>query len=288
MIPFDLAEPTSLADAIGLLDPDDPGTRPIAGGTAVMLMMKTGLFRPDRLVSLRRIEPRYAEIAATDGGGLRIGAMTPLSKIERSADVARTAPVIVRAMRRLSNVRVRNVATLGGNLAHADPHMDLPPVLISLCATVTAVGPNGVRSFPVEELFRGYLETSLAPDELIAEVELPASARAAKAAYMKVTTRSAEDWPALGLAVALEIAGDTVGSARIAVGAATETPRRLAVAEAELAGATLSDAVVAKAADAAAEGAEVESDNRGSAAYKRELIRVYTKRAIAEALGGAA
>lgn len=289
MTPFELAEPTSLADAVALLDPNDPGIRPISGGTAVMLMMKTGLYRPEKLVSLRKIEPRYAEIAKTDDGGVRIGAMTTLSRIEASAEVAEAAPVVVGAMKRLSNVRVRNVATLGGNLAHADPHMDLPPILIALGATVTATGPNGSRSLAAEALFKGYLETDLAPDELISEVELPALA-GRRAAYMKVTTRSADDWPALGIAAALDLADDTIRGVRLAIGAATETPRRLPAAEAELAGGRLSEEAVARAADAAAAAAEVESDQRGSASYKKELIRVYTARAVRAALaeGGAA
>lgn len=282
MIPFELAEPASLKDAIGLLDPEDPGTRPIAGGTAVMLMMKTGLFRPERLVSLRRIEARYSAIEATAEGGLRIGAMAPLAQLERSPEIAAAAPVITRALRRLSNIRVRNVATLGGHLAHADPHMDLPPVLIALGASVIVAGPSGERTLAVEDLFRGYLETALAPNELIAQIDVPLLG-ARRAAYLKVTTRSADDWPALGLAVALDAEG---GAARVAIGAATETPRRLPAAEAELSGTAPDEASVRRAADAAAEEAELETDTRGSAAYKRELVRIHTARAIRAALGG--
>ena len=137
MIPFDLVEPASLKEAISLIDPDDPDVRAIAGGTALMLMMKTGVFRPTRLVSLRKLGDDFSRIAVAVSGELTIGAMTPLSVIEHSPEVLRHAPVIVRTMTRLSNVRVRNVATVGGALAHADPHMDLPPVLIALGASVT-------------------------------------------------------------------------------------------------------------------------------------------------------
>src|SRR5262245_5287542 len=111
MTPFELAEPTSLADAIKLLDPDDATVRPIAGGTALMLMMKAGVFRPKRLVSLRKLNTTMSRIAAAPNGDLAIGAMTPLSVVEHSLDVARHAPVIKHAMLRLSNVRVRNIAT---------------------------------------------------------------------------------------------------------------------------------------------------------------------------------
>ena len=153
MIPFDLAEPASLKEAIALIDPD---VRPIAGGTALMLIMKAGVFRPTRLVSLCKLGGGFTRIAATPDGALTIGAMTPLSDIEYSPEVLRHAPVIGRTMRRLANVRVRNVATVGGALAHADPHMDLPPVLIALGATVSIAGSAGERSLPVEDLLTGY------------------------------------------------------------------------------------------------------------------------------------
>ena len=173
MNPFELAEPASLAEAIKLLDPDDASVRPIAGGTALMLMMKAGVFRPAKLISLRGIRELCA-VATQPDGALKIGAMTPLSVLERSAVVRAHAPVITQTLRTLSNVRVRNVATVGGHLAHADPHMDLPPVLIALGAHVAVAGPAGERTIPVEGLFAGYFETVLARDELITAVVVPA------------------------------------------------------------------------------------------------------------------
>ena len=204
MTPFELAEPASLKEAIALIDPDDPDVRPIAGGTALMLMMKAGVFRPRRLVSLRKLGGGFTRIAAVRDGGLIIGAMAPLSALEYSAEVARLAPVIIRAMRRLANVRVRNVATVGGALAHADPHMDLPPVLIALGATVSVAGTEGERTLPVEHLLTGYYETSLARNELITDLHIPAQG-AARSVYFKVTAGSADDWPALGIAVAITV-----------------------------------------------------------------------------------
>jgi carbon-monoxide dehydrogenase medium subunit len=283
MTPFELVEPASLPDAIGLLDADDPAVRPIAGGTALMLMMKAGVFRPRRLVSLRKLAPRYARVAAGANGVLTIGAMTPLAVVERSTEVARAAPVISRAMRRLSNIRVRNVATVGGNLAHGDPHMDLPPILIALGAEVAVAGPRGERTIAVEHLLAGYFETVLAKNELIAELRIPPQGNT-RAAYVKVTAGSADDWPALGIAVALAAEGAAVKSARVVVSAATERAVRLATAEAALAGAIVDDKVLARAGDAAAAEAECVSDMRGSAAYKRELIRVHIGRAVRQAL----
>ena len=129
MTPFELAEPRTLREALTLLDPDDAAVRPISGGTAVMLMMKAGVLRPRRLVSLRAIDGGLAGIGLEANGELRIGAMTPLAELERAETVRRGWPVIAQTLRTLSNVRVRNVATIGGHLAHADPHQDLPPVL---------------------------------------------------------------------------------------------------------------------------------------------------------------
>jgi carbon-monoxide dehydrogenase medium subunit len=282
MIPFELAEPATLKEAIALLDPDDPTVRPIAGGTALMLMMKAGVFRPEKLVSLRNVKD-LTSIDATADGGLRIGAMTPLAVVERSAAVRAHAPVITHTMRTLSNIRVRNVATIGGSLAHADPHMDMPPVLIALGAQVVAASPAGERTIPVEKLFAGYYETVLARNELITSVIIPAQG-SRRSAYLKCTTRAVHDWPALGVAVVVESDGATVRDARVVVSAATETPTRLASAEQALRGGAAGDALWRQAGEAAAAEAETISDGQGSSAYKRQLVRVYVARALAAAL----
>jgi carbon-monoxide dehydrogenase medium subunit len=283
MSPFELAEPTTLAAAVRLLDPDDETIRPVAGGTALMLMMKAGVFRPAKLVSLRKIESKYAAIRA-GAHGLTIGAMTTLADLELSADVHTHAPLIIQTLLTLSNVRVRNVATIGGALAHGDPHMDLPPVLMALDASLTVVGPNGERGLPVEDLFTGYYETVLARNELIASVHVPAQ-KSKQAAYMKVTTGAVDDWPALGIAVVIMSEGDAISSARIVASAATEKVVRLTSAESVLKGNRIDDKLIRRAADAAVEGVEFVSDVRGSASYKRELMRVYVRRAVHAALG---
>jgi aerobic carbon-monoxide dehydrogenase medium subunit len=248
-----------------------------------MLMMKLGVLRPARLVSLRAVESRYSDISLDSDGALHIGAMATLSALERSPVIRKEAPVIIRTLRTLANVRVRNVATVGGHLAHADPHMDLPPVLIAFGARVSIVAPKGERTIPLGELHTGYLETTLGRGELIAEVIVPRQG-ARRAAYLKCTTRSADDWPALGVAVVLEMEGDSVRDTRIVIGAATDTPRRLTQAEAVLRGARLDDASFARAGEAAALEAGVIGDAHGSAAYKKELVRVYVARAIRAAL----
>lgn len=283
MTPFELLEPRSLRKAAALLASDGGVVRPMGGGTALMLMMKMGVLRPTRLVSLRGIEKRYSRISAVKEGGLRIGALATLSEIERAPAVRREAPVIAQTLRTLSNVRVRNVATLGGHLAHADPHLDLPPVLIALGASVEISGANGVRAVPLEHLYSGYLETTLARGELIAEVRIPRQ-RPRYAAYLKCTTRSADDWPALGVAVLVDREVDRVRDVRMVVSAATDTPTRLKETEKALCGTDVSPDVLRRLGDIAASEVTLMADAHGSAAYKKELLRVYVARAIRSAL----
>jgi aerobic carbon-monoxide dehydrogenase medium subunit len=252
MAPFELAEPDSLSQAISLLGGED--VRALSGGTALMLMMKAGVLRPSRLVSLRKLGLDGIE----SNGELRVGAMTTLRSLEKSESVKKGWPVITRALRTLSNVRVRNVATIGGALAHADPHMDLPPLLMALGARVIVEGQNGQRTLPVEALYAGYLENTLKKNEIITRVDVPALGKR-RAAYLKCTTRSADDWPAVGVAVVLEGEG-----ASIVVSAATDKPTRLSSADA------VDDLVI-------------EGDLHGSAQYKKQLLRVYIRRAIDEA-----
>ncbi len=283
MIPFELAEPRTLKAAIKLLDAGDSSVRAFGGGTALMLMMKAGVFQPTRLISLRGVEARYSKVNADKDGGLRIGALTTLSALGRAAAVKKRAPVIIDALKTLSNVRVRNVATLGGHLAHGDPHMDLPPVLMALDAQVVTAATAGSRTLAIADLYTGYYETALAPNELISEIVVPAQT-GRRSAYIKLTTRAADDWPTLGIAVSLLTDGHVVEDARFVVSAATEKPLRLAAAEAVLRGATINDAVLARAGEAAAAEAELMGDAHGSVAYKKELLRVYTGRAVRKAL----
>jgi carbon-monoxide dehydrogenase medium subunit len=288
MIPFEMAEPVSLNEAVAMLDPDEPTIRPVAGGTALMLMMKAGVFRPTRLVSLHRVEPEHARIGVTGSGELRIGALATLSQLEHDHNVAARLPVLKRALRTLSNPRVRNVARVGGALAHGDPHMDLPPVLSSLGAKAIVVGPSGQREIEIENLYSGYYETELSRDELITFVDVPPQA-GWSSAYIKCTTRSADDWPALGVACSLRLEGDTIGDVRIMISAATEKLTRLVSTEQVLRGQRLDETAFERAGECALTEAEIVSDSRGSAAYKAELVRVYVRRALRQAsVGGSA
>jgi aerobic carbon-monoxide dehydrogenase medium subunit len=275
MSPFELVQPKSLPAALALLDGE--GARPLSGGTALMLMMKAGVLRPARLVSLRQLGLEAIEARIEAGGELRIGAMASLRSLERSPAVRQGWPAIARTLRTLSNVRVRNVATVGGALAHADPHMDLPPLFAALGARATIAGPGGERTLPVEALYAGYLENTLERNELITRVSIPAMGER-RAAYLKCTTRSADDWPAVGIAVSIG-----AGEVRVVLGAAADRPVRLVAAERELKARIDDEKALRRAAEAAADEVAIESDQHGSAAYKKQLIRVYLQRTVDEA-----
>lgn len=283
MIPFEYLTPRTLDEALSLLDPEDPDIRPVGGGTAVMLMMKAGVLRPTRLVSLRQLEGQHRQIQIDPDGALRIGGMASLASLEHSPVVRQGWPVLARTFRSLSNQRVRNVATIGGNLAHADPHMDMPPVLSALGASVIATGPGGSRQIAVEDLCVGYYETVLERNELISQVIVPPM-NGACAAYCKVTTRAAHDWPALGLAVSLQLEGPVIREASVVLGAATDRPTRLERAQAMLRGAAPTEQHLKQVGLAATEALDIVSDQHGSAGYKKHLLSIYLGRAVNAAI----
>jgi carbon-monoxide dehydrogenase medium subunit len=280
MAELEYVEPHSLEDVYALLDPEDPAVRPIGGGTALMLMMKAQIYRPRRLVSLRRVGGRFSGFSLrADGSAFRIGAMTTFAELEHSPEIKKYFPVVTEAMKTLANVRVRNVATVGGNLAHADPHLDLPPIWVALGAKARIVKAGAERTVPVQDIFAGYYETTIANDELIAELEVPVQL-GWRSRYVKITTRAAHDWPALGLSLSLDIAGRKVKDLRLVLSAAVDRPVRLVKAEALLRGGEIDDALLRRAGDASAEEAEIESDSRGSADYKKHLLQVHLRRTL--------
>lgn len=282
---FDLAEPRTLGEAFDLLDHGDPAIRPIGGGTALMLMMKAQVFKPIRLVSLRHLGAPFAGYSlSADQASLRVGAMTTFSELEHSAVVKAHFPVVVQTMQTLANVRVRNVATVGGNLAHGDPHLDLPPVWMALAAEALIVGKDGERVVPVEDIFVGYYETTIADGELIAELRVPIRPTW-RSTYVKVTTRAIHDWPALGIAISAEFDGARIVDLRIVLSAALDKPTRLVAAEATLRGQIPDAATLARVGEAAVAEIDMESDSRGSAPYKNHLLRVHLARAIQSIAG---
>jgi len=281
---FELLEPTTVEEALVLLSSEDRSVRAIAGGTALMLMMKARLFQPTRLVSLRRLDGDVRGIRVKEDGGLHIGAMTSLAELEYSPELAKAYPVISRALRMLSNIRIRNVATLGGHLAHGDPHMDLPPILLTLGARISAASPRGRRSIDISDLFTGYYQTSLAKDELITATDIPRLPTGVHCWYEKFTARSADDWPTVGAAVCYAVNSNIITDARVAVSAATDRPQRITAAEKLLLNTPPTPEVFAKAALAASDEVQPIADLHGSASYKREMVRVHVRRALERAL----
>jgi carbon-monoxide dehydrogenase medium subunit len=285
MADFELAEPESVDEALALLDQGDPGIRPIGGGTALMLMMKAQLFSPARLVSLRRLGAPFRGLElGRDGQTLRVGAMTTFSELEHSPVVRTHFPVVSQTMKALANVRVRNVATVGGNLAHADPHLDLPPVWIALGAEVVIINRSGERCVAADDIFAGYYETTLDNGELITELRIPCRPTW-RSTYRKVTTRAEHDWPALGIAASAEIERRRVKDVRLVLSAAVDRPMRLRGAEEVLRGSEMDAALIHRASEAASEEVDITSDSRGSAAYKRHLLRVHLARGLEELAG---
>jgi len=282
MTPFEFLLPYSLEEALSLLDPEDPGIRPVGGGTAVMLMMKAGVLRPTRLVSLQRIGERHAAVDVNRDGELVIGGQAKLADIERHPSVRANWPLLAQALRGVANARVRAVATIGGNISHADPHLDMPPVLAALGARIVVTGAKGSRMVNAEDFCTGYYETVVRRDELVTEIFVPP--QAGPGAYLKMTTRAAHDWPALGVAVVLKMDGEQVERATVFTGAATDRPLRLRQAQAMLQQRGAGQAGLQAAAEAAVAEAPLVGDAHGSAAYKSQLLKVALPRAIEGAL----
>jgi carbon-monoxide dehydrogenase medium subunit len=276
---FELVRPQRLEEALQLLSEDPEAVRPFGGGTALMLLMRSRLLQPKRLVSLDQVSG-LDQLELDQQGNLRVGAMIRLRDLERSATVAQVCPAIARALLTLSNVRVRNVATVGGHLAHGDPHMDLPPILLALGASVVVQGPSGQRQIPLDQLYLGYYTTSLLPGELITELVVPALPPGTRGTYLKATALSADDWPMAGVAAFFRVEDGRIVEPRIAVSAATTTPLRVPEVEAALAGEAPSEALFAEAGRLAAQHLHCLSDLRGTAAYKRAVLQVYVRRAL--------
>jgi aerobic carbon-monoxide dehydrogenase medium subunit len=277
--PFRLLEPESLKDAIDALGRLDGEARLVAGGTALVAMIRLGLVKPDRLVSLHRV-PALSRIAVEDGS-LVLGAMATHADIERARMVRDGWPLLAEAVRRVATPAIRTSGTIGGNLAYAEAASDPAPALLCLDAEVCVAGPGGQRVVPIARFFRGFYEAALEPGEIVTAVRVPPTPAGARGGYVKYTSRSAEDKPLVGVAalVALDASGRCV-EARIGLGGAAPTPMRAAQAERALRGEALTEAAVRAAAEAAAREADPLSDLMGSADYRREMVRVWVRRLL--------
>jgi carbon-monoxide dehydrogenase medium subunit len=278
-------EPTSLSEASVLLSEHGDDAKIIAGGVSVTLMLQQKLIAPSVLISLGHISNYDFIRHAKDG--LHIGALTKLRDIECSDVVKKFSPALAYAFSVVGNVRVRNQATIGGNLSAADYAADPPAMLTSLDARVQVHGREKIREIPLSEFFLGFYTTALAPNEILTEVIVPALPSSARAAYHKYTSISAEGRPCVAVgAVADFESNGTCLNLRIAVGAAVETPQRVRDAEAMAHGHALTDELVAAIAEEYSLRLDPLTDVRGSAWYRKEMIRVFVKRALQEVRDG--
>ncbi|HWQ13369.1 MAG TPA: xanthine dehydrogenase family protein subunit M [Roseiflexaceae bacterium] len=287
MIPaaFDYLAPRTLDEALAALAAHGGEAKVLAGGQSLIPAMRFRLTAPAVLVDINGVPG--LEYIREENGHLAIGALTREAALEDSALVARAYPLLADAARVIADPLVRNRATVGGNLAHADPANDHPAVMLAYGAQLVARGPHGVRTIPIDAFFLGMFETALAPDELLAEIRIPRPGAGTGGAYLKLE-RKVGDYAVSAVAVQLTMSGDTCTAARVALTNVNPTPMRAIGAEQALVGQRLTEDVLEAAGHAAAAECDPSADLRGSVEYKRDLTRVLVKRAVRRAAERAA
>ena len=287
MIDFDFEAPTRLDEALDLLQRRGDDARVVAGGTALVIMMKQRLVRPELVVSLRRI-PELERLSA-DNGTLHLGATVTHRAVETDPLVRERWPLLAETFRHVATVRIRNMATVGGGIAHGDPNQDPPPALIALDARARLRSADGEREVPLRAFFLDYYETDVRPGEILTEVLVPAPPPGAGWAWVKFLPRTADDYGTVSVAcvLALEDGSDRCRDVRIALGSAGTTPIRAEAAEAALRGEQLTADRLREAARLVEGQVDPISDFRGSSDYKREMAIVWTRRALEQAVARA-
>lgn len=280
---FDYRAPRMLDDALAILQERGDDARVIAGGTALVTMMRQRLVLPSCLVSLRDVQG-LGRIEETNGT-LRLGALVTHREAEVSPLVRERLPVLSETFRRVGTIRIRHMATIGGALAHADPNQDPPVTLLALGATVQIRRAGSQRELPLGDFFRDYYETALEPGELVTGITVPLLPAASGAAFLKFLPRTADDYATVAVAVTvtLEPEGARCREARIALGSVGATPLRGRAAETLLSGERLGESLLHAVGEAVKGAVDPLSDHRGSAAYKREMTAVMVGRALRQA-----
>lgn len=283
MIPasFDYHAPGSLNEAVSLLTEHGFDAKILAGGQSLIPAMRFRLSAPGVLIDLNRVEG--LDSVRERDGLLTIGAMTREADLEASEAVRAGYPMLADAARVIADPLVRNRATVGGNVAHADPANDHPAVMLAYGAEIVAVGSGGTRTIPVDEFFVGLFENALRSDEILSEIRIPRPPDHSGGAYVKIE-RKVGDYAVSAAAVQLTMDGDTCTTARVALTNVSPTPMRSRRAEDALVGAGLTDEVLDAAARAASEECDPSPDLRGSVAYKRDVTGVLVKRAVRRAV----
>jgi carbon-monoxide dehydrogenase medium subunit len=287
MIPasFDYHAPTDLAEAVALLGRLGEEAKVLGGGQSLLPLLKLRLGAVGHLVDIGRIPG--LEYIREQAGSLRIGARTREVELERSELVQRSYPLLADTAAVIADPLVRNLATVGGNLAHGDPANDHPATMLALRAQVVAVGPGGERVIPIDQFFVGLFQTALQPGEILTEIRIPTPPPRSGGSYVKLE-RKVGDFATAAAAVQLTLGpGGEVTSAGIALTNAGPTPVRAADAEAHLTGQQPTDERLAEAARLTAAAAQPSADRRGAVDYKREMARVLTTRALQRALARA-
>lgn len=280
MIPgrFEYHAPRSLEDALGLLTEHRDDGKILAGGQSLIPVMKLRLAEPGHLIDINRVSGLDA--LAESNGYLSIGALVRERDVERSVIVQQRYPLLADTANVIADPLVRNLATLGGNLAHADPANDHPATMLAYRASVVARGPSGERVIPIDDFFVDAFTTALAPDEILIEIRIPRPGDRSGGAYAKLE-RKVGDYAVAAAAVQLTLSPDgTVAHAGIAVTNVTFSSVRSSAAEEAIIGRPLDDDVIRSAAQAAADECDPAADLRGSVDYKRSMTRTMTARAL--------
>ena len=286
MIPgaFDYHSPRSLDEALSLLKQHAGDAKILAGGQSLIPAMRFRLAMPAILIDINRLNDlRYVE---ERGDHLAIGAMTREHSLEDSSIVKSSYPLLHDTAVVIADPLVRNQATVGGNIAHADPANDHPATMLAYNATVVAKGPKGERTIAIDDFFTGLFENAMADDEILTEIRIPKPAAKSGGAYTKLE-RKVGDYAISAAAVQLRLDGDKVAEARIGLTNVSAVPMRAKGAEAELVGKSISDAVIEAAGKAAAAECDPSPDLRGGVDYKRDVTRVMVKRSIQKAVARA-
>ena len=285
---FDYHAPTSLSETFDLLNTYGEDAHLMAGGTALILLLQQGLVQPGHVVGLRGVKELQG-IQRTPDGGLQIRAMATHRQAETSADVKAYCAALANNFSRVATIRIRNQGTVGGNLAHADPAQDPPPMLIALGASAVIASKSGERKIPLDEFFTDFFETAMQPGEVLLSVDLPPLPTNTRVTYKKFLPRTQDDYATVSVAAALRVGQDnTCEDVRIALGAAATTPVHARNVENALRGQRLDAQKIKDASALVRDEVDPLDDLRGSAGYKREMARVWTQRALQELLDGSA
>ena len=280
MLLFDYHRPSTLAETAALVAELGEEAQLLAGGTSLVTLARLGLAEPGHAIALGGV-PELHGVQALPDGGLQLGAMTSIREAESSPVVRERAAGLAEAAGAVATVRIRNQATVGGTLVHADPNQDVPPMLMVHDAVVHLAGPAGSRAVPVSDLFLGFFETVLEPDEVLTSVVLPPPAAVLRTGYLKFLPRTNDDYATVAVAAGLAVDDGRVTSARVAVAGGGSVPLRCTAAEQALQGLRLRTATELEDAAALVRDAlDPISDARGSAGYKKEMARVCTARLL--------